>query len=128
MIETPPEPRQLLPIEENHEIGQQWIAVYPPSADLPRQVHAHAVPAQCEERTVTEAEDSGIPPDQIEAYRQERVAEVFACEREHIRGDMKRRRSGHELIGDRNSNRRHAAKVFGWASGARFPWKFSWPF
>ena len=78
MIEAPPEPGQFLVLQEHHEIGQRRIAVDAAGADLAHQVHAHAVAAEREERAVTEAQDPGVAPDQIEAQRQDRVAQIFA--------------------------------------------------
>ena len=78
MVEPPPEPGQFLVLQEHHEVRQQQIAVYAAGADLPHQIHAHAIAAEREERTVAKAQYAGIAPDQIEAQRQDRVAQIFA--------------------------------------------------
>src|SRR6516162_9351753 len=75
MIEPPPEPRQLLPIEEDHEVA-----------------------AKREERAVSEAQTPGIPPDQIEAQRQQRVAQVLAQQRHQVIGQRDRRVRRHPKI------------------------------
>ena len=66
--------------------GSKRIAVNAPSADLAHQVHPHTVSAQCEKGAVSEAEDAGISPDQIEAQCQERVAQVLAQKRDQVIG------------------------------------------
>jgi hypothetical protein len=48
-----PMPRQFLPVEEHHEVGQVGL-VLPLAADLSHQVHAHAVTTECEEQPVAE--------------------------------------------------------------------------
>ena len=66
--------------------GQHRVAVDAAGADLAHQVHAHAVPAEREERAVPEAQNAGIAPHQIEAQRQHREAQVFAEQRHEVIG------------------------------------------
>ena len=82
VVEPVPEPRQPLPVQEHHEVGQHRIAVDAARADLPHQVHAHRVAAEREERRVAEAEDAAVAPDEIDGQREHRVAQVLADERQ----------------------------------------------
>src|SRR5215469_2555819 len=100
MVEPPPEPGQLLPIEKHHEVGQQRIAVYAARADLAHQVHTDAVPAQREEGALPEAQDPGIAPDQIQAQREKGITEIFAQKR-------------HKIIRQRGSGARWDPKIEG---------------
>src|SRR6478735_629119 len=62
VVEAVPVRRQLLPIEEHHELGQV-AGVDAAFADRAHQVHAHGVAAEREEDAVTEAQDAAKPPD-----------------------------------------------------------------
>ena len=109
MVEAVPVPGQLLPIQEHHEVRQQRLAVDAARADLAHQVHAHGVAAEGEEGAVAEAQDAGIAPDQIEAQRQERVADVFAEQRHEIVGQTQRRARRHaELRTGTHDDQQHA--------------------
>jgi hypothetical protein len=85
MIEAVPEPRQRLPVQEDHEVGQHRIAVDAARPDLPHQVHAHRVAAEREEGGVAEAEDAAVAPDGVDGERQHGVAEVLAEQRQDVR-------------------------------------------
>ena len=100
-----PEPRQLLPVQEHHEVGQHRIAVHAARADLPHQIHAHRVAAEREERRVTEAQDAAEAPDEVDGHRQHRVAQVLADQREHERRDVKWRRRRHREVEHRHDDR-----------------------
>ena len=83
--------------------GSSGLLVDPARADLAHQVHAHAVPAEREERAVPEAEDPGIAPDQIEAQRQDRVAQILAEQRHEVVGHAR----AAEFGGDHEVEQRH---------------------
>ena len=100
MVEAVPKPRQRLPVEEHHEVGQDGIAVHAPRADLAHQIHAHGVAAERKEGRVPEAQNAAVSPDQIHGQRQQRIAEILADQREPVGRDVKRRRRGHNQIED----------------------------
>ena len=77
VIESQPEPRQFLPVEEDHEVRQDRIAVHAARADLAHEIHAHGVAAQGKERGVAEAQDAAESPDEIDGERQHRVAQMY---------------------------------------------------
>ncbi len=77
-IEAVPIPGQLLPAQEHHEIGQVRVAVDASGADLAHQVHAHGVTAQGEESGMSERENTGETPDQINRQGQHGKAEVLS--------------------------------------------------
>ena len=77
-VESPPGDRQLLPVQEHHEIRQDRIGVDAARPDLPHQIHAHRIAAEGEERAVAERQNAAIAPDQIERDGEDRVAEIFA--------------------------------------------------
>ena len=91
MLEAVPVDRQLLPVQEHHEVGQDRIGIDAAGADLPHQIHAHGVAAEREEGAMAERQDAGIAPDQVDRERQQRVAEVFAEQRDQIGRDVQRR-------------------------------------
>jgi hypothetical protein len=74
IVEAVPVPRQLLPVQEHHEVRQDRIGIYAARADLAHQVHAHRITAEREERTVAERKNAAIPPDQINRKCQQRKA------------------------------------------------------
>ncbi len=104
MIEAPPEPWQLLPVQEYHEIGEHWVAVHAARADLPHQIHAHGVAAEGKERGVAQTENAAVAPNQIDRERQDRVAEILSDERQRIRREMERRRRRRQLIRHRRQD------------------------
>src|SRR5262249_25841655 len=98
MLEAVPIDRQLGPVQEHHEIGPYRIGVDAAGADLPHQIHAHGVAAEREEGAVAKREDAAIAPDQIDRERQDRVADVFAEQRDEIARQVEGRGSWHEQI------------------------------
>ncbi len=84
MLEAVPVDRQLLPVQEHHEVGQDRIGIDAAGADLAHQIHAHGVAAEREESAMAERQDAGIAPDQVDGERQQRVAEIFAEQRDQI--------------------------------------------
>ena len=77
-VEAPPGDRQLLPVQEHHEVGQDRIGVDAARADLAHQIHAHRIAAEREERAMAERQNAAIAPDEIERDGEDRVAEIFA--------------------------------------------------
>ena len=61
-VEAVPGERQLLPVEEDHEVGELGIAVDAAAADLAHEVHAHGVAAEREERAMAERKDAAVTP------------------------------------------------------------------
>ena len=84
MLEAVPVDRQFRPVQEHHEVRQFRMRIDAARADLPHQVHAHGVAAEREERAVAERKDAAIAPDQIDREREQRVAEIFAEQRDQI--------------------------------------------
>jgi hypothetical protein len=72
---------QYLPVEEDHEVGQIAL-VDAVAADLPHQVHAERVAAECEEQPLAERQDAGVAPDQVHRERHDRVAHELAEQRD----------------------------------------------
>src|SRR5690606_34335771 len=115
-VEAVPVPRQLLPVQEHHEVGQLGMAVYAARADLAHQVHAHRVAAEREERAVTEAQYAGVAPDQIERDREQRIAEILAEQRHRERRHVERRalrhgevRLGAAVVTEQSCGQHHAS-------------------
>ena len=104
MLGAVPVPRQLLPVEEHHEVGHVR-AILPVRADLAHQVHAHRVSAQREEEPVAQAEDAGVAPDQIHGERHGGVAEDLAAQRDRVVADVPGARGGHRKVQDRHDDR-----------------------
>ena len=102
MAEPGPEPGQLRPVQEHHEIRQQRIAIHPAGADLTHQIHAHRVAAEREERRMAEAENAAEPPDEVDRQRQHRVAHVLADQGHHVGRHVERRRGRHQQVEDRH--------------------------
>ena len=78
VVEAVPVPGQLLPVQEDHEIGQDRVGIDAAGADLAHQVHAHGVAAEGEEGAVAEREDAGEAPDQADRQSQQRVGQILA--------------------------------------------------
>ena len=93
MLEAVPVERQLRPVQEHHEVGQDRVRIDAAGADLPHQIHAHGIAAEREEGAVAEREDAAIAPDQIDRERQQRVAEIFAEQRDEVARHVERRRT-----------------------------------
>ena len=70
-------PGQFLPVQEHHEIREYRIGIDTAGADLAHQIHAHRVTAQRKESAVAKAQDAAKAPDQIDAQRQQCIAEIF---------------------------------------------------
>lgn len=104
MIEPMPVPRQFVPVQEHHEIGQIRIAVLAARADLPHQVHAHGIAAEREKRAVTERENAGEAPDQVDRHGQQGVAEKLAEQGDGVGGDMPDAVGWREQIGGRDDD------------------------
>jgi hypothetical protein len=90
MSKPVPEPRQLLVIQEHHEVRQHRVAVDAARTNLPHEVHAHGVAAEREERGMTEREDPAVAPDEIDGHRQQRVRHVLADERHRVARELQR--------------------------------------
>ena len=90
-VEAPPGDRQLLPVQEHHEVGQDRIGVDAARADLAHQIHAHRIAAEREERAVAERQDAAIAPDEIERDGEDRVAEILAEKLHQIGRDVEGR-------------------------------------
>ena len=84
VLEAVPVDRQFRPVQEHHEVRADRIGVDAARADLAHQVHAHRVAAEREERAVAEREDAAIAPDQVDREREQRVADIFAPQRDQI--------------------------------------------
>ena len=70
-------PRQGFPVEEHHEVRQlRFVVTVEP--DLAHQVHAHRVTAERKKQAVTEAQNTGVAPDQVHRQRADRVAHNLA--------------------------------------------------
>src|SRR5579862_9418056 len=100
VLEAVPVDRQLFPVQEHHEVGKDRIGVDAARADLAHQIHAHGVSAQRKEGAMTKRENAAIAPDKIDRERQNRVAGVFAEERDQIGRDVERRSGRHKQIED----------------------------
>ncbi len=119
-VEAMPEPRQLLPVEEHHEIRQQRVTIGAARPDLAHQVHAHGVTAEREESRMPERKDAAETPDEIERQRQQRIGQVLAEQRHKIgrhvqwmigRGQKVERRDKHgEADKDRNGDQNAAVE------------------
>ncbi len=90
-IEAPPGHRQLLVVQEDHEIRQDRVTIDPARADLPHEIHAHGIAAEREERAVAKAEDAAIAPGEIKRDREHCIGQVFAEQHHGAGGDVKRR-------------------------------------
>ena len=88
--EPDPEPRELLPVEEDHEVRKNRVAVHAARADLAHEIHAHCVAAEREEGGMTKAQDAGVAPNQIDGERQHRITQVLADQRQRVGGQMER--------------------------------------
>src|SRR4029453_10608032 len=92
-----PVPGVRLPVEEHHEVGE--IAVIDAvMANRAHQVHPHRVAAEREEETVSEREDAGVAPDQVEREGDDCVAHDLANKRDKVIGEVQRMRRGQEEV------------------------------
>ena len=105
-VEAPPGDRQLLPVQEHHEVGQDRIGVDAARADLAHQIHAHRVAAEREEGAVAERQDAAIAPHQVERQREDRVAHVLAEQRDDVGRHGEGRVARHDEREHRRQRRR----------------------
>ena len=84
--------------------GRIGMRIDAAGADLPHQVHAHGIAAEREEGAMAQREDAAISPDQVDRERQQRVADVFAEQRDEVAGHMQRRARREREIEDRHHN------------------------
>ena len=94
-----------MPVQEHHEVGQVGVGIDATGADLAHQVHAHRIAAEREERAVAERENAAIAPDEIERQGQERVAQVFADQRENVGRHVEGRSGRYRERQDRDHDR-----------------------
>jgi hypothetical protein len=78
MIEAVPVPGQFLPIQEDHEVRQIRVAIDSAGTYGAHEVHAERIAPQSEERAVPQAQNAHITPYEIEAQRQNGIADVLA--------------------------------------------------
>src|SRR5262249_33861033 len=104
VLKAVPVDRQLRPVQEHHEIGQHRMGVNSSRTDLPHQIHAHGVAAECEESAVPERKNAAIAPDQIDRQCQQRKTKILAEQRHEIRRQVKRRALRDREIEHRNEN------------------------
>ncbi|MNT56085.1 hypothetical protein D3C72_1933650 [compost metagenome] len=83
MIGAVPEPRQLLPVEEHHEV-RQLALVHSLAPDRTHQVHAHGIAAEREEQAVAQAQDAAVAPHQVQRDRCQRKAHDLADQGQRI--------------------------------------------
>ena len=70
--------------------GRIGIGIDAARADLAHEIHAHGVAAEREERAMPERQDPAIAPDQIECHGEQRIAGIFAEQRDDIGRQMQR--------------------------------------
>ncbi len=104
-VEALPEPGQLRPVQEDHEVRQNRVAVDAAIADLTHQIHAHRIAAETEEGGMAQAEDTQIAPDQIHRDGEQRIGQILAEQGHRVGGDMPGARLGHDQIQDRHHDR-----------------------
>jgi hypothetical protein len=102
-VATGPEPRQFLPVKEDHEIRQiALVAAIAP--DLAHQVHAEGVAAQGEEQPMAERENAAVAPDQVHRHSDNRVAEDLAGQGDEVRRQVQRMLGWQYQVHDRHGN------------------------
>ncbi|MGC4094082.1 MAG: hypothetical protein QM756_40465 [Polyangiaceae bacterium] len=85
-----PEPGQLLPVEEHHEVGQ-LAAIDTSFTDGQHQGHAHGVAAHGEEHAMAQAQDAGVTPEQVHGDGHGRVTQELAEQRHQVVRQLQRR-------------------------------------
>ena len=105
-IESPPGDRQLLPVQEHHEVRQDRVGVDAARPDLPHEIHAHRIAAEREERAMAERQNAAIAPDQIERDGEDRVTKIFAEQLHQIRRQVEGRIGRHAERQHRHQDRR----------------------
>src|SRR3712207_9377720 len=78
-VEAVPEPRQFLPVQEHHEVGQNWIAVDATGPDLTHEVHARGIAPQREEGSVPEGENAAEAPRSEEHTSELQSRQYLVC-------------------------------------------------
>ena len=96
VAEPIPVPREFLPIEKDHEVGQ-FAPIDPLRPNGPHQVHPHGIAAQRKEHAVSQAENAGISPDQIHGQGNQGIAHELAEQRDEIVREVERRVSGQKI-------------------------------
>src|SRR5487761_53739 len=86
------------PADEHHEIGQCRVGVDAASADLAHQIHAHRITAEREKGGVAEGQDAGVTPHQIDRESENRVAQIFAGNRNDEVRHMQRAHRGNQQV------------------------------
>ena len=102
-IRERPVPGELLPVEEDHEVGHRQ-AVLAVAADLAHQVHAHGVAAEREEDAVAEREDAGVAPDEVHRQRADRVAHDLGDQLHGVFAEVEDASCRDEEVGDRHDH------------------------
>jgi hypothetical protein len=104
-VATDPEPRQFLPVEEDHEI-RQIALVTAVTPDLAHQVHAEGVAAEGEEQPMAERENAAVAPDQVHRHGDDRVAEDLAGQGDEVGRQVQRMLGWQHQVHDRHGNQR----------------------
>ncbi len=104
MVEAGPVPRQLLPVEEDHENPAAADCIDAARPDLAHEIHAHGIAAEREEGAMAERENAAIAPDQIQRQRQQRIAEILAHQRHEMVRHVQQAAFGREQIGERHQD------------------------
>ena len=79
-----------------------------------RQIHAHRVAAQAEEKGLAQAEDAGVAPDQVQSHRHDGEGEVAPEHVDRLDGNKAEEvEAGHANDPDEQQDKKRHIRTFG---------------